>query len=91
MTRSVEFSKLVGCRSYGSGYPGVTGTRGVDGYGFPFYFWPVVWGGAAGASGGAYLHTSEVRSHSSSRQLILTSIYLLSTAHPITAVDREAS
>lgn len=48
-------------RSYGSGYPGVSSSRGVGGFGFPFYFWPVVWGGAAGAGGGAYLHTSEVR------------------------------
>jgi hypothetical protein len=43
-------------RTYGSGYPGVTG-RGVSGRGFPFYFWPVVWGSAGGA---AYLHDDEV-------------------------------
>ncbi|KAK0202711.1 hypothetical protein DFS33DRAFT_1385080 [Desarmillaria ectypa] len=39
-------------RSYGSGYPGTSG-RGVAGRGFPFYFWPVVWGGAA------YLHSGD--------------------------------
>ncbi|KAL4063005.1 hypothetical protein V8B97DRAFT_1600899 [Scleroderma yunnanense] len=33
-------------RTYGSGYPGITG-RGVAGHGFPFWFWPIVWGGAA--------------------------------------------
>ena len=46
-------------RVYGSGYPGTT-SRGVGGLGFPFYFWPVVWGGAA-VGGAAYLHNSEVR------------------------------
>lgn len=46
-------------RTYGSGYPGVR-SRGINGLGFPFYFWPVVWGGAAGAGGAAYLHSSEV-------------------------------
>ncbi|KAL5522928.1 hypothetical protein ACEPAF_1195 [Sanghuangporus sanghuang] len=48
---------IYGTRTYGSGYPG-TASRGVAGLGFPFYFWPVVWGGAAGG-GAAYLHNSE--------------------------------
>jgi hypothetical protein len=42
-------------RTYGSGYPGMTG-RGVTGRGFPFWFWPVVWTGY----GGSYLQASEV-------------------------------
>ncbi|EIW78170.1 hypothetical protein CONPUDRAFT_107921 [Coniophora puteana RWD-64-598 SS2] len=45
--------QVAGTRAYGSGYPGVA-TRGVYNRGFPFWFWPVVWGGAFGG-GGAYL------------------------------------
>ncbi|KAF4563052.1 hypothetical protein EYR36_003488 [Pleurotus pulmonarius] len=52
-------------RQYGSGYPGVAG-RGVAGRGFPFYFWPVAWGGAAGIGAGAYLHTNEYGRHDNS-------------------------
>ncbi|KAL0066560.1 hypothetical protein AAF712_006363 [Marasmius tenuissimus] len=44
--------------TYGSGYPGISG-RGVTGRPFPFYFWPLAWGGAAGVGGGAYLHNRE--------------------------------
>ncbi|KAK1232627.1 hypothetical protein PQX77_004248 [Marasmius sp. AFHP31] len=47
--------EVYGTRQYGSGYPGVTGA-GVAGRGFPFYFWPVTWGGAAGAGTAAYYH-----------------------------------
>jgi hypothetical protein len=47
-------------RTYGSGYPGTSG-RGVFNHGFPFYFWPIIWGGTAGGANGAYLHDSEVR------------------------------
>lgn len=43
---------------YGSGYPGVAG-RGVANRGFPFYFWPVVWGGGAGVGTAAYLHDED--------------------------------
>jgi hypothetical protein len=43
----------------GSGYPGLTTQRGVGGLGFPFVFWPVVWGGAAGVDADAYLHRSD--------------------------------
>ncbi|PIL30115.1 hypothetical protein GSI_07744 [Ganoderma sinense ZZ0214-1] len=39
---------------YGSGYPGTTGL-GVANRGFPFVFWPLVWGGGFGY-GAAYLH-----------------------------------
>ncbi|KAM5543616.1 hypothetical protein V8D89_002867 [Ganoderma adspersum] len=39
---------------YGSGYPGTTGL-GVANRGFPFVFWPLVWGGGLGY-GAAYLH-----------------------------------
>lgn len=34
--------------------------RGVAGRGFPFYFWPIAWGGAAGIGTAAYLHSDEV-------------------------------
>lgn len=46
-------------RQYGSGYPGISG-RGVAGRGFPFVFWPLAWGGLAGAGTAAYLHDTEV-------------------------------
>lgn len=49
------------CRVYGSGYPGAAG-RGVVGRGFPFYFWPIVWGGAATGAivgGTHYLHDQD--------------------------------
>nr|VWO94692.1 Uncharacterized protein [Ganoderma boninense] len=45
---------VYGNRYYGSGYPGVTGL-GVANRGFPFVFWPLVWGGGLGY-GAAYLH-----------------------------------
>ncbi|KAL0573658.1 hypothetical protein V5O48_008304, partial [Marasmius crinis-equi] len=48
-------NQVFGTRQYGSGYPGVVGA-GVAGRGFPFYFWPVTWGGAAGVGTAAYLH-----------------------------------
>ncbi|KAG1729564.1 hypothetical protein EDB19DRAFT_1938367 [Suillus lakei] len=46
--------QMYGTRSYGSGYPGYS-SYGVAGRGFPFWFWPVVWGGSANQ----YLHGSE--------------------------------
>ncbi|KAI0346645.1 hypothetical protein BDW22DRAFT_1299995, partial [Trametopsis cervina] len=49
--------QVYGTSTYGSGYPGVA-SRGVSGLGFPFFFWPVVWGGGFGY-GAAYLHTHE--------------------------------
>ena len=47
-------------RTYGSGYPGLTNQRGVSNLNFPFFFWPLVWGGAA-FHGPAYLDDTEVR------------------------------
>lgn len=56
--RDLELTSSV--RVYGSGYPGVA-SRGVANLGFPFVFWPIVWGGSLGY-GAAYLHdTHEVR------------------------------
>ncbi|KAI0782049.1 hypothetical protein C8Q75DRAFT_728114 [Abortiporus biennis] len=54
-------TEVYGSRAYGSGYPagyGSSGLRGVGGLGFPFFFWPVVWGTGFGY-GAAYLHDSE--------------------------------
>ena len=52
---------ILAFRTYGSGYPSGYSSvgRGVGGLGFPFYFWPVVWGGGLGY-GGAYLYNHEV-------------------------------
>ncbi|CAL1698963.1 unnamed protein product [Somion occarium] len=52
--------QVYGSRTYGSGYPSTYSPvgRGVGGLGFPFYFWPVVWGGGLGY-GGAYLYNHE--------------------------------
>lgn len=47
-------TQMYGTRTYGSGYPGYAG-YGVAGRGFPFWFWPVVWGGSTNQ----YLHSSE--------------------------------
>lgn len=49
--------QIFGSRTYGSGYPGITG-HGVSGRGFPFWFWPVVWSDAA-AESQPYLNGSE--------------------------------
>ncbi|KAK7448044.1 hypothetical protein VKT23_013801 [Stygiomarasmius scandens] len=61
---------VYGTRIYGSGYPptyvGSSCTclpsycpcRGVANRGFPFYFWPLVWGGATFALVAPYLYTS---------------------------------
>ncbi|KAJ7206288.1 hypothetical protein GGX14DRAFT_522430 [Mycena pura] len=52
-------SQIWGTRSYGSGYPGVFG-RGVNNRGFPFYFWPIMWGTGVGYGADAdYMHTNE--------------------------------
>ncbi|KAF7764084.1 hypothetical protein Agabi119p4_8621 [Agaricus bisporus var. burnettii] len=45
-------NQIYGSRTYGSGYPGGS-SRGVAGLGFPFFFYPVVFG--AGAIGGGAL------------------------------------
>ncbi|KAG2134051.1 uncharacterized protein EDB93DRAFT_1306549 [Suillus bovinus] len=47
-------AQIYGTRMYGSGYPGYSG-YGVAGRGFPFWFWPVVWGGSTSQ----YLNDSE--------------------------------
>ncbi|KAF9814144.1 hypothetical protein IEO21_05282 [Rhodonia placenta] len=49
--------QVYGTSTYGSGYPGLA-AGSVLGRGFPFIFWPVVWGGGLGL-GGAYLHDHE--------------------------------
>ncbi|KAI6016126.1 hypothetical protein PISMIDRAFT_113810 [Pisolithus microcarpus 441] len=49
--------QIFGNRTYGSGYPGITG-YGVSGRGFPFWFWPVVWSDTA-AESQPYLNGSE--------------------------------
>jgi hypothetical protein len=37
-------SLFLDTRTYGSGYPGTSsGSRGVSGYGFPSYYFPIVW------------------------------------------------
>jgi len=46
-------------RTYGSGYPGQSSTRGTADRGFPFYFWPVSFG-VGGAGGAAYLYNNHV-------------------------------
>ena len=43
-------------RKYGSGYPGFA--VGVAGYGFPFYFWPLAFGGTL--YGANYIRENEV-------------------------------
>ncbi|KAI0365780.1 hypothetical protein BV20DRAFT_972680 [Pilatotrama ljubarskyi] len=48
--------QVFGSQTYGSGYPGASGL-GVAGRGFPFVFWPVIWGGGLGY-GAAYLHAN---------------------------------
>ncbi|KAF5338176.1 hypothetical protein D9758_014718 [Tetrapyrgos nigripes] len=50
--------QVYGTSTYGSGYPGISGA-GVASRGFPFYFWPLGWGGAAGLGSAAYLHNRE--------------------------------
>ncbi|KAK0462337.1 uncharacterized protein EV420DRAFT_1265734 [Desarmillaria tabescens] len=49
--------QVMGTSTYGSGYPGVA-SRGVAGLGFPFYYWPLAWGGI-GLGSAAYLHNNE--------------------------------
>ncbi|KAJ7935676.1 hypothetical protein B0H13DRAFT_1949166 [Mycena leptocephala] len=53
-------AEVFGSRTYGSGYPGISG-RGVANRGFPFYFWPLSFG--VGAGSGAYLHSNTEYGH----------------------------
>ncbi|KAI0266216.1 hypothetical protein BC834DRAFT_875950 [Gloeopeniophorella convolvens] len=46
--------EVFGNSVYGSGYPGVPATGSVSGRSFPFFFWPVVYGGTTGASNHNY-------------------------------------
>ena len=45
-------------RMYGSGYPGVN-SLGVANRGFPFVYWPFIWGAGFGY-GAVYLHTAHL-------------------------------
>lgn len=69
---SCDYADGLILRTYGSGYPGITG-RGVTGRGFPFWFWPVVWTN----DDPSYLGAPEVRSgyHLPTIQLIFVSIF----------------
>ncbi|KAJ3710409.1 hypothetical protein C8R42DRAFT_648742 [Lentinula raphanica] len=58
--------QIYGTRTYGSGYPNNAGSLGVANRGFPFFFWPVVWGGTAGGTA-AYLHDQNEYPNNSSR------------------------
>jgi len=74
--------QIYGTSAYGSGYPNTVG-RGVANRGFPFYFWPLAFGGVGGVAGGAYLHNSEYgRPDNSSRPggvLVTASFYSTQT------------
>ncbi|KAJ7644159.1 hypothetical protein FB45DRAFT_289713 [Roridomyces roridus] len=54
-------AEVFGTRTFGSGYPGLTG-RGVATRPFPFFFWPLSFGVGAGATG-AYLHSNDEYGH----------------------------
>ncbi|KAF9445844.1 hypothetical protein P691DRAFT_709628, partial [Macrolepiota fuliginosa MF-IS2] len=49
--------QVYGTKQYGSGYPDISG-RGVTDRGFPFYFWPITWGGVAGFGTTHYLNSA---------------------------------
>ncbi|KAK0194760.1 hypothetical protein F5146DRAFT_1022581 [Armillaria mellea] len=49
--------QVMGTRTYRSRYPG-NPSHGVAGLGFPFYYWPLAWGGI-GLGLAAYLHNTE--------------------------------
>ena len=53
-----HFTQLTyGNRSYGSGYPGVPSTaRGTSGYGFPFFYYPIVFVPIGGYGGYHYVN-----------------------------------
>ncbi|KAL1677094.1 hypothetical protein EV122DRAFT_214945 [Schizophyllum commune] len=54
--------QIYGTRYYGSGYPGVTG-RGVAGRNFPFYFWPLTFGGVGVVGAHHYLDDDDEYGH----------------------------
>ncbi|KAJ7505290.1 hypothetical protein B0H11DRAFT_1708391 [Mycena galericulata] len=55
-------AQVFGTRTFGSGYPGISG-RGVAGRGFPFFFWPLSFGAVGGVGGGAYLRSDTEYGH----------------------------
>ncbi|KAF9484644.1 hypothetical protein BDN70DRAFT_989357 [Pholiota conissans] len=79
-------SQVAGTQTYGSGYPGLP-ARSVAGRGFPFFFWPLAWGGVAGVGTAAYLHDSEYgRFDNSSRPggIMMTASFNSSSSQPTT-------
>ncbi|KAK7012285.1 hypothetical protein R3P38DRAFT_1590134 [Favolaschia claudopus] len=51
--------QIYGSKTFGSGYTGYN-TRGINGRGFPFWFWPLSWGSDPGHGvNAAYLYTNE--------------------------------
>lgn len=81
---------LIQCRSYGSGYGNGLPAQGVSGRSFPFFFWPLVWGGGALLATGTYL---DARGEVSTKYSFLCGSILnaqLSTETPITAHGRVA-
>lgn len=80
-------------RAYGSGYPGITG-RGVSGRGFPFYFWPLAWGGVAAVGTSAYLHIEEYGAPDNSSRpggAMVVAEFLSSTAQSTSAAATALS
>ncbi|KAJ7583772.1 hypothetical protein C8J56DRAFT_192135 [Mycena floridula] len=67
-------AQVYGNSMYGSGYPGVVG-RGVVERSFPFYFWPLAWGGVAGAGRGAHLHDLEYDNTSRPGSMMTSAIF----------------
>ncbi|KAG7099798.1 hypothetical protein E1B28_001610 [Marasmius oreades] len=75
-------SQVYGTSQYGSGYPGIAG-RGVANRGFPFFFWPLAWGGL-GVGGAAYLHNNEYGSPDNSSRpggRMMTATFASSTSN----------
>ncbi|KAF7312795.1 hypothetical protein MKEN_00962900 [Mycena kentingensis (nom. inval.)] len=85
--------QVYGTRTYGSGYPGVAG-RGVAGRGFPFYFWPLAFGGGLGyTSHAAYMHSDEYgRPDNSSRPggAMSTATFQSNFSSPVTTLRLTA-
>ncbi|KAK7041499.1 hypothetical protein VNI00_009367 [Paramarasmius palmivorus] len=51
-------STVFGSRTYGSGYPSAS-SPGVRGRGFPYWYWPLVFGAAAGATTALAIESAE--------------------------------
>ncbi|KAL1739694.1 hypothetical protein HDZ31DRAFT_48959 [Schizophyllum fasciatum] len=54
--------QIYGTSMYGSGYPGVSG-RGVSGRNFPFFFWPLTFGGVGLIGAHHYLDSDDEYGH----------------------------